>query len=177
VDLKTILLSALILFAASAWAQMAPKPGAEVKKLDYFVGSWTVEATIAQGPWGAGGKFSSTDTNEWMPGSFFVEGHADFKMPPELGGDGKATSFMGYDTDQNVYTYNEFNSQGRRENSKGTVSGDTWIWTSTQNYDGQEIKQKMTMKVLTPASYSLKFEISMDGTNWMTFMEGKATKK
>jgi hypothetical protein len=177
VDLKTILLSTLILFAASAWAQMAPKPGAEVKKLDYFVGSWTVEATIAQGPWGAGGKFSSTDTNEWMPGSFFVEGHADFKMPPELGGDGKATSFMGYDTDQNVYTYNEFNSQGRRENSKGTISGDTWIWTSAQNYDGQEFKQKMTMKVLTPASYSLRFEISMDGTSWMTFMEGKATKK
>jgi hypothetical protein len=177
VDLKTILLATLILFTASAWAQMAPKPGAEVKKLDYFVGSWTVEATIAQGPWGAGGKFSSTETNEWMPGGFFVEGHADFKMPPELGGDGKATSFMGYDTDQNVYTYNEFNSQGRREDSKATVNGDTWTWTSTHNYDGQEFKQKMTMKVLTPASYSLKFEISMDGTNWMTFMEGKATKK
>ncbi len=176
-DLKTILLSTLVLFAASAWAQMAPKPGPEVKKLDYYVGSWTVEATIAQGPWGAGGKFSSTDSAEWMPGGFFVEGHSDFKMPPKLGGDGKATSFMGYDTDQNVYTYNEFNNQGRRENSKGTVSGDAWTWTSTHNYDGQEFKQKMTMKVLTPASYSLKFEISMDGTNWMTFMEGKATKK
>jgi hypothetical protein len=177
VDLKTILVSTLVLFAASAWAQMAPKPGPEVKKLDYFVGSWTVEATIGQGPWGAGGKFSSTDTAEWMPGSFFVEGHSDFKMPPELGGDGKATSFMGYDTGENVYTYDEFNSQGRREISKGTVSGDTWTWTSMQNYGGQEIKQKMTMKVLTPASYSLKFEISMDGTNWMTFMDGKATKK
>jgi len=177
VDLKTILLSTLILFTASAWAQMAPKPGPEVKKLDYFVGSWTVEATVGQGPWGAGGKFSSTETNEWMPGSFYVEGHSDFKMPPELGGDGKATSYMGYDTNENVYTYDEFNSQGRREISKGTFSGDTWTWNSKQNYDGQEIKQKMTMKVLTPSSYSLKFEISMDGTNWMTFMEGKATKK
>src|ERR1700730_258850 len=111
VDLKRILISTLIL-AASAFAQMAPKPGPEVKKLDYFVGSWTVEATIGQGPWGAGGKFSSTDTAEWMPGSFFVESHSDFKMRPELGGDGQATSFMGYDTDENVYTYDEFNSQG-----------------------------------------------------------------
>ena len=33
----------------SAWAQMADKPGPEVKKLDYFVGTWTVEATIAPG--------------------------------------------------------------------------------------------------------------------------------
>jgi hypothetical protein len=176
-DRKAILVSILVLFSASAWAQMAPKPGPEVKKLDYFVGSWTVDGTVAQGPWGAGGKFSSTDTTEWMPGSFFVEGHADFKMPPEVGGEGKAISYMGYDTDENVYTYDEFNSQGRREVSKGTVSGDTWTWTSTANYGGQEIKQKMTIKILSPASYSMKFEISMDGTNWMTFMEGKATKK
>ena len=176
-NLKTILLSTLVLMTASAWAQMAPKPGPEVKKLDYFVGTWSVEGTIAQGPWGAGGKFTSIDTTEWMPGSFFVEGHSDFKMPPEVGGEGKATSFMGYDTDENAYTYDEFNSQGRREVSKGTVSGDTWTWASTQTYSGQEVKQKMTIKVLTPASYSLKFEISMDGTNWMTFMDGKATKK
>jgi len=176
-DFKAILVSTLVLFTASAWAQMAPTPGAEVKKLDYFVGTWTVEGTIAQGPWGAGGKFSSTDTTEWMTGRFFVEGHGDFKMPAELGGDGKAVSYMGYDTEENVYTYNEFNSQGRRENSKGTLSGDTWTWTSSQTYGGQEIKQKMTMKVLTAASYSLKFDVSVDGTNWMPFMEAKATKK
>jgi hypothetical protein len=176
-NLKAILVSTLVLFTASAGAQMAPKPGPEVKKLDYFVGTWTTEGTVAQGPWGAGGKFSATDTMEWMPGNFFVEGHSDFKMPPEVGGEGKATSYMGYDTDANVYTYDEFNSQGRREVSKGTVSGDTWTWTSTANYGGQEIKQKMTIKVLTPTSHSLKFETSMDGTNWMTFMEGKATKK
>jgi hypothetical protein len=174
---KAILVSILVLFSASAWAQMTAKPGTEVKKLDYFVGSWTVDGTVAPGPWGAGGKFSSTDTTEWMPGSFFAEGHVDFKMPPEVGGEGKAISYMGYDTDENVYTRDEFNSQGRREAAKGTVSGDTWTWTSTQTYSGQEIKQKMTIKVLTPTSYNMKFEISMDGTNWMTFMEGKATKK
>jgi hypothetical protein len=176
-NVKTILISTLVLITASAWAQMAPTPGPEVKKLDYFAGTWTVEGTIAQGPWGAGGKFSSTDTSEWMPGKFFVESHSDFKMPPELGGDGKAVSYMGYDTEENVYTYNEFNSQGRRENSKGAVSADTWTWTSSQNYGGQEIKRRMAIKVLTPTSYSLKFEVSTDGTNWMPFMEAKATKK
>ena len=39
-NLKAILLSTLVLMTASAWAQMAPKPGPEVKKLDYFVGTW-----------------------------------------------------------------------------------------------------------------------------------------
>lgn len=116
-------------------------------------------------------------TSEWMPGNFFVEIHADFKMPAEVGGDGKAVAFMGYDTEANQYTYDEFNSHGRRQISKGTVSGDTWTFTSAQNYGGQEVKQKMTMKVLSPASYSLKFEVSLDGTSWMTFMDAKATKK
>jgi hypothetical protein len=177
VKLKAIVVATLVLFAASAWAQMAQTPGPEVKKLDYFAGSWTIDAVIGPGPWGAGGKFSSTNSTAWMPGNFFVEGHSDFKMPPEVGGDGKMTSFMGYDTDRSIYTYDQFSSQGRRINSQGTVSGDTWTWTTTQNYGGQEVKQKTTMKVLSPTSYSLKLEASIDGTNWMMFMEGKATKK
>lgn len=175
-NLKKIFLSALVLLSAAAWAQPS-KPGPELKKLDYFLGTWTTDATIAQGPWGAGGKFTSSHSSEWMPGGFFLQGHADFTMPAELGGDGKGVSFMGYDTNENVYTYDQFNSQGHRQLSKGTVSGDTWTWTSSQIYAGQEFKQRMTIKVLTPTSYSMKFEISMDGTNWMTFMEGKATKK
>jgi len=174
---KAIFLAAIMLVSYSAWAQMAPMPGPEVKKLDYFVGSWTTDATIAPGPWGQGGKFTSTDTSEWMDGHFFVVSHADFKMPPELGGDGKEMSVMGYDTQQNAYIEEGFNSQGNHESSKGTVNGDTWTWTSEANYGGQDIKQKLTIKVLSPASYSLKFEVSTDGTTWMPFFDGKATKK
>ena len=167
----------VLIAAASVLAQMNSTPGPELKKLDYFVGTWTTDGTIAQGPWGAGGKFTSTETSQWMSGNFFLESHADFKMPPEVGGDGKGVSYMGYDTDSSTYTYDAFNSQGRRETSKGTLSGDTWTWTSTANYGGMEIQQKMTMKILSPTSYNMKFEISMDGKSWTTFMEGKATKK
>lgn len=176
-NVKRILVSALIVCATAACAQMPTKPGPEVKKLEYFVGTWNVEATIPQGPWGNGGKFTSTDTTDWMPGNFFTESHSDFKMPVELGGDGKETAIMGYDTDQNTYTYNAFNSQGHRESSKGTLANDTWTWTSSANYGGQEVQQKLTMKMVSPTSYTMKFEVSIDGTNWMTFMDGKATKK
>lgn len=176
--LSTALATLLVFaFAASAVAQMPDKPGPQVKKLDYFVGTWTSEGTIPPGPWGNGGKFSSTETSEWMPGGFFLVSHSDFKMPAELGGDGKGTSIMGYDTDKNVYTVDEFSSQGRHDTSKGTLTGDTWVWTSSANYDGQDIQQKMTIKVLSPTSYTMKFESSIDGTNWMTFMDAKATKK
>lgn len=175
--LKTVLIFCLIFAAVSAVAQMGGPPGPEVKKLDYLVGTWVAEGTVAQGPWGMGGKFTSTDTSEWMPGNFFVVSHSEFKMPPELGGDGKAIGVTGYDAETNAYTFDQFNSLGRRESSKGAISGDTWTWTSSANYGGQEIQSKMTVKVASQTSYTFKLEVSMDGKNWMTFMEGKATKK
>ena len=174
---KAILISALAWLTIAAWAQNVPKPGPEVKKLDYFVGAWSLDGTIGQGPWGAGGKFASQDKTEWLPGNFFLEGHSEFKMPPEVGGDGTETSYTGYDTDKNMYTFDAFGSQGRHQVSQGTVSGDTWTWTSEASYEGTDVKQKMTVKILSPASYSMKFEVSTDGTNWMTFMDAKATKK
>ena len=174
---RTTFIAILMCIAVCGWAQMPTQPGAEVKKLQYFVGTWTTECTIAQGPWGAGGKYSATGSTEWALGNYFLEGHREFQAPPEIGGGGKEASFLGYDTQQNVYTYDSFNSQGRRVSSKGTLIGDTWTWTSSVSYGGQDIQQRMTMKILSPASYSLKFEISMDGGTWATFMEGKATKK
>jgi len=177
VKLNATFAMALILLTASAFAQTPAKPGPELKKLDYFAGTWIVDATIDQGPWGNGGKFSATHTNEWMSGNFFLVGRDTFSLPAELGGDGAGTAFLGYDTNQNVYTSDSFNSQGRHESYKGAVTADTWIWTGSQNYAGQEIQHKLTLKVLSPSSYSMKLEVSVDGTNWMTFMDGKATKK
>jgi hypothetical protein len=78
--------------------------------------------------------------------------------------------------DRGWLKHDSYNSQGRSEHSQGTLSGDTWTWKSSQTYGGQEIEQRMTIKTLSPTSYAMKFEISMDGTNWTTFMEVKATK-
>jgi hypothetical protein len=66
---------------------------------------------------------------------------------------------------------------GQANHSEGTINGDTWTWNSDENMGGQTFKGRFTMKVQTPTSYAYKFEMSQDGTNWMTAMEGKATKK
>jgi hypothetical protein len=157
-------------------AQPAAKPSAELKKLDYFVGTWTTKGTIASGPWGAGGKFSWAETTKWMSGNFFLVGRWDFKMPRELGGDGQEIFVIGYDENQNLYTFDAFSSHGRHQVSRGTVSGDIWTWTSEVSSDGQKTNQKMTMKILSHTSYYLKFEVCMDGTTWVVFMEGHAKK-
>jgi hypothetical protein len=174
---RTILAATLVLLAISAVAQVPAKPGPEVAKLNYFVGSWTLDATIGQGPWGAGGKFSSSATTDWLPGEFFIRTQTDFKMPPEVGGEGKSTAITGYDAEQGAYTRDEFNSHGDRVSSKGTLAGDTWTWNSSRNYAGTQVQIRTTVKPLSPTSYNLKIESSIDGTTWMTFMEGKATKK
>lgn len=178
--LATITLSFILLATAvGASAQMAPPtPAPELKKLDYFSGGWTIDATIGPGPWGSGGKFTSTGTDEWLKGNFFLVGHGDFSLPAELGGSGSAVSIFGYDPDKKVYTEDRFDSNGQHQKSTGTLSGDTWTWTSENNYNGMTIQGRLTMKVVSPTSYTTRYEVSADGGGtWMAFWDGKATKK
>ncbi len=111
-----------------------------------------------------------------MTGNFFVIGHWDFTMPHDLGGDGEEIFVMGYDARQSVYTFDAFSSQGLHQVSKGTLADDTWTWMSEAFSGGQAMQQKMTMKVVSAKNYKLKFELSTDGVNWTTFMEGEAKK-
>ena len=174
-NLRVVL--AITLLAGSSLAQLPAKPVPEVAKLDYFVGAWTAEGTIPPGPWGAGGKFSVTHTYEWMAGHFFLESHSDFNLPPDLGGHSMSTGFLGYDADKNAYTSIEFTSRGERQVVHGSLSGDTWTWTSSERNEGQDSFQRSTNKILSPNTYSARFEVSQDGTTWMVMMEAKVTRK
>ena len=173
--LSLICLLVIVFTSLAAVAQMPmPKPAPELAKLDYLVGNWVSDGDLKPGPFGPGGKFSSTDNASWMEGKFFLVMHSKFTGAM---GNGSSTAYFGYNPDKKVYTYNEFNSMGQATYSEGTVDGDTWNWTSEENMGGQKFKGRFTMKVLTPTSYSYKYETSQDGTNWTTGMEGKATKK
>lgn len=165
------------LAAASLYAQMGPPaPAPELKKLDFLAGDWSAEGNVSPGPgMPNGGKFTSSEHDAWMEGNFFLISHGSF----DFGGPakGKELAIFGYDSDRKVYTYTAFNSMGEAEVSTGTVDGDTWTWLSTEHMGGMPMKGRFTMKVLSPTSYNMKFELSPDGTKWNTAMEGKATKK
>lgn len=168
----------LMLLSAVAVAQMTPPtPAPELKKLDYFVGNWSTEATVAAGPWGAGGKFSDSDHVEWMKGGFYLLSHSDFSLPSEIGGTGTSLSIMGYDANKKVYTEERFDSTGRHVVMTGTLSGNTLVWTGVNDYNGMQITSRFTIQ-MSPASYTIKYEVSADGgANWLPFYEGKVTKK
>jgi hypothetical protein len=100
--------------------------------------------------------------------------HSEFNGPL---GSGSGTAYMGYDTGRKVYTYDEFNSTGEAQHSIGMLDGDTWSWNGEQHLGGKSTKTRLTMKTLSPASYTFKFEMSLDGNIWSTVMDGKATKE
>ena len=153
--------------------EQAPKPGPELQKLNYFIGSWTSEGDMKPGPMGPGGKVSIKDDASWMDGGFFVVFRSTLKSAM---GDGTAIAFMGYDPQEKLYTYDEFNSAGQAVHSKGTLDADTLTWINEMKMGPPTVKARFTQKMVSPTLYSYKFEMSPDGTNWNLVMEGKATK-
>lgn len=165
--------------AVVASAQMTPPtPAPELKKLDYFTGTWTSEATIVPGPWGSGGKFTDSVKAEWMKGDFFLLSHSDFSMPEEMGGAGESLAVLWYDADKKTYQEERFDSNGRHVAATGTLNGDTLTWTGEHNYGGMTIQSRLAIKMVSPTSFTSKYEVSADsGATWLPFWEGKATKK
>jgi hypothetical protein len=151
-----------------------PTPAPELKNLNYFVGKWKLEGDMKPGPMGPGGKWTGTEQNEWMEGSFFVVSHSEFKGNM---GNGKGIAFMGYDSDKKVYTYHEFNSMGESVASEGTLEGDTWTWNSQERMGGATLNTRFIIKQVSPTSFTVKFDMGPAGGEMANVMEGKATKQ
>ncbi len=151
-----------------------PQPAPELKNVGYFVGNWALEGDIKPGPAGPGGKMIMHDRCEWLTPESFLVCHSDFSG---IMGSGSGFSVMGYNSSDKAYTYDEYTSLGATEHSTGAFEGDTWTWMGEEKMGGQVIKGRFTVKILSPASYSFKYEMSPDGTNWTNAMEGKASKE
>jgi hypothetical protein len=165
---------ASLLTGSLLYAQTGSPPP-ELKKLDFLAGDWTTEGTFVPGPPGTPpSRFTTTSHAEWMEGHFFLveNGQANLEGIGKM----KELVVMGYDPDQKMYTYRNFNSLGQSELSTGKVDGDTWTWTGDEHVGGMTMKGRVTLKVLSPTSYTTRFELSMDGNQWFQSMEAKSTK-
>jgi hypothetical protein len=151
-----------------------PRRAPELRKLDYFAGTWIAKGEIKPGPLGPGGRFTGTNHVHWMDGAFFLVTHSEFSGAI---GKGMETSYMGYDSHDKMYTYDSFNTLGEADHAKGNADGDTWTWQSETRMSSQTIKGRLTIKVLSATAYNFKFEVSPDGTSWNTMLEGQDTKK
>jgi Protein of unknown function (DUF1579) len=172
--LSRMILAATVMSAVAAIAQTEPpKPSPELKKLDVFVGTWTLDGSMKPGPLGPGGMMTENEKCEWMQGDYYLVCHSEVKSSM---GNGVGLSVMGYSTDEKTYTYREFNSFGEFNDSRGMLDGDTWTWTSDEKMGGMTMKGRFTMKMTSATSYTFTFDMLQDGTKWSTVMDGKATK-
>jgi hypothetical protein len=167
----TLLLGIVLLARAQT---EVPKPAPELKKLNYFVGTWTAEGDMKPGPIGPGGKFTGTNRVQWMEGAFFLVTHSEFNGAM---GKGTETAYMGYNSNDKMYTYDSFNSLGEADHAEGNVDGDTWTWQSETRVGSQTMKGRLIIKVVSATAYNFKFETSPDGITWNVVLEGKDTKK
>jgi Protein of unknown function (DUF1579) len=169
--------STALLFAGIASAQMQhPAPAPELKKLDYFAGTWNFDANMKASPMGPGGTMTGTDHYEWMQGNYFLIVHSKYSSASM--GSGVGYGVLGYDTNKKQYTYESFNSDGEHEVATGSPDADGKVWTWYSAGDtGGPMKWRYTETILSPTSYTIKFEMSQDGTTWSSVMDGKATKQ
>lgn len=170
---------ALTVFSVGVSAQAppaAPKPGPEVKKLGAFVGKWTSSGETPKdvmGP-GTGGKFTGTQTCDWVSGGFAVLCHETDEgagMPKSTG-----VGLLAYDAESKSYVYSGVDSSGMVTTSHGTVSGDTWTWSNKGTMNGQAMEMRFTLKFTSKDAYDFKFEGGPDANSLKTMMEGKETR-
>jgi hypothetical protein len=173
VCMMTFAMSMLLISVRAQAPEGAPKPGPEVKKLAYNVGTWNIEGEAkAFGPM-PGGKITSTEKCDWYSGGFFVTCRTEGTGPM---GASKGVSFMGYDPSEKVYTFHEFSSMGDAIQAKGTVDGDTWNWTSESKMGDAKMSARVTIKHVSKTEYTFKLEMSQNGGDFSVVEEMTAHK-
>lgn len=163
-------------FTVAAAAQ-SRRPDPALSKLDFLAGSWTIQGTENFSPKAteqkAPQRMEIKTHDDWLQGHHFLieRSHGMF------GGFGEAAELqvIGYDTDRKVYTITSFENNGEIERGTGTVEGTTWTWS--METPSSEPRFRFIWNVLSPTSYTLKFETSKDGTNWVAVLNAKATKQ
>jgi len=162
--------------AVSAQTPAVQKPGAEQKKLEAFVGTWTYEGESKANPFSPAGKVTGTDIYEMLPGGFFVTHHWDEKNPI---GSVKGVETWGYDPSKKAYAYNYYTSVGEMGSGTIAVSGNTWTFSSSGvAFDGKRAWSKCTTTIVSPTSLTVSCDASIDGKTWSPgVFTGKWTKK
>src|SRR5690242_16126379 len=84
-----------------AQADQAPKPGPEVQRLGYYVGTWEGHGETKGGPFGPAGKLSSKQTCNWFSGGFQVVCRGEERGPT---GKRAFLNIISYDQQTKAYT-------------------------------------------------------------------------
>jgi hypothetical protein len=152
------------------------KPGLEVQRLGYYLGTWRGEGETKGGPFGPAGKLSSTMTCDWFAGGFHLVCRGE-----ERGPTGKRTflNILSYDEKAKAYTEYGISSLGESEYSTGgSIVGNkrTFVKDLDSGVEGKPTKLTYTEVQVSPTLYTYQAEASINGGPSTVIAEGKITK-
>ena len=174
---RTLIAVALImlLVAVASQAQtIGPKPGPEQKKLEVWVGNWTVQGESKASPIGPASKYSNKATWQMSLGGFVLEGRF---VSHSASVDTQGMQVMAYDAANKNFTLAMYFSDGLIQHGTVTVSGNTWSGKGSVIADGKQYQWRGTDVLsgdLTVDTYTA--EISTDGKTWLPWVEEKLTR-
>ncbi len=139
---------------------------------DYFVGSWKFEWDLPDSELGPGGHITGTEVyKKGLDGKFF-ESEIDAVGPQ---GPFKIKSSMIYLMNNKVISRHEQDSRGFSYLMSGTVGGDLggyfniYYESTPFTHNGKVIRLKKTTRLLSPVSYRMTAQISVDGGPFTNF--------
>lgn len=178
--MKTALSAMLFLLLGSGLAlgadqtDQTPKPGPDVQKLGYYVGTWEGHGESKGGPFGPAGKLSSRMTCEWFAGGFQLVCRGE-----ESGPTGKRSflNIKSYDEKSKTYTEYSISSLGENELAKGgSLVGNTLTYVMDVGEGEKTVKIRYTEDHVSPVHMTYKTEARIGDGPWSLIAEGKITK-
>ena len=168
-----LLLGSYLAFAAEP-ADQTPKPGPEVQKLGYYVGTWEGQGESKGGPFGPAGKLSSKMTCEWFAGGFQLVCRGE-----ETGPTGKRAflNIKSYDEKTKSYSEYSISSLGDREYAQGgSLVGGKLTYVTNVGAGEKTAKVRYTEEHVSPVLMTYKAEIAIGDGPWTLIAEGKIAK-
>jgi len=145
-----------------------PKPGPAHQKLELLAGQWTGEEQIMPSPMDpAGGPANSkVDNRLALDGFILVQDYVQ-ERSGRVNFEGHAV--ISYDAGTDTYVMDWWDSFGMaRSEYRGKLSGSTLTLESATPMG----RSRATYDLSKPGLYEFSMQVSMDGSNWATFMTG-----
>jgi Protein of unknown function (DUF1579) len=141
-------------------------PSAEIQHLQLFVGKWNTEGETHASADAPAVKISAVDTYEWMSGKFFLVHHVDGHMGEE---ELNVIEFIGYDPSSQTYSCHSFDNRGNSDLYQANLRDPIWtIEGKSSRFTGMFSTNGNTL--------TGKWERSIDGLDWLPWMDVKLTK-
>jgi hypothetical protein len=161
----------IVVLAVALLAQTAaPKPGPEQKKLNIWVGDWTLEGESQATPLGPARKYVGKATVRSIMDGFFVEWHGQ-------SGDSIWNEVDGYDALNKTYFWSGFSNDGSFNSATYTIDGTTAKYSGTLILGDKRYRIRGTAEFGSDfMSFVDKEEVSADGQVWMPNFQNKMVK-